>query len=96
VANASVSWHRSRARRERRERRAAEPEREYTVGTDELLGSLAQLPLSQRTVLVLRYWADWDEATIAAALGCRTGTVRSRAKRGLDQLRQLLDNEGQR
>jgi RNA polymerase sigma factor (sigma-70 family) len=96
VVNAAMSWHRTRTRRERREQRAAEPERRYTVGTDELLGSLARLPHPQRAVLVLRYWADWDEAIIATALGCRTGTVRSRAKRGLDHLRQLLDEEGQR
>jgi len=40
---------------------------------------------------VLRYWADWDEAAIAEALGCRRSTVRSHAKRGLDALRRAID-----
>ena len=39
--------------------------------------------------LVLRYWADWDEATIAAALGCRSSTVRSHAKRGLGRAQKV-------
>ena len=52
-----------------------------------LLDALARLPYEQRAALVLRYWADWDEATIADALGCRRSTVRSHAKRGLDALR---------
>jgi RNA polymerase sigma factor (sigma-70 family) len=56
-----------------------------------LLATLARLPYEQRATLVLRYWADWDEATIAAALCCRASTVRSHAKRGLDALRQSID-----
>jgi len=56
-----------------------------------VLGALARLPYEQRATLVLRYWADWDEATIAAALGCRAATVRSHAKRGLDALRKSVD-----
>lgn len=56
-----------------------------------VLNALARLPYEQRATLVLRYWADWDEATIAAALGCRAATVRSHAKRGLDALRKSVD-----
>ena len=56
-----------------------------------VLDALARLPYEQRATLVLRYWADWDEATIAAALGCRAATVRSHAKRGLDALRESVD-----
>jgi RNA polymerase sigma factor (sigma-70 family) len=61
------------------------------VGEPRLLHALARLPYEQRATLVLRYWADWDEATIAAALGCRAATVRSYAKRGLDTLRKSVD-----
>jgi RNA polymerase sigma factor (sigma-70 family) len=82
VVNAARSWHRARVRRLRREQRSASPDRAHAVGTDELLGSLACLSYGQRAVVVLRYWADWDEATIADALGCRAATVRSRPKRG--------------
>ena len=56
-----------------------------------VLNALARLPYEQRATLVLRYWADWDEAAIAAALGCRAATVRSHAKRGLDALRKSID-----
>jgi RNA polymerase sigma factor (sigma-70 family) len=56
-----------------------------------VLDALARLPYEQRATLVLRYWADWDEAAIAAALGCRAATVRSHAKRGLDALRKSVD-----
>jgi RNA polymerase sigma factor (sigma-70 family) len=59
-----------------------------------VLAALARLPYEQRATLVLRYWADWDEATIAAALGCRSATVRSHAKRGLDALRRSVDAAG--
>jgi DNA-directed RNA polymerase specialized sigma24 family protein len=45
------------------------------------------LPMRQRTVLVLRFYADASDADIAQALGCRRGTVRSLASRGLATLR---------
>jgi RNA polymerase sigma factor (sigma-70 family) len=61
------------------------------AGEPRVLRALGDLPYEQRATLVLRYWADWDEATIAAALGCRAATVRSHAKRGLDALRKSVD-----
>ena len=60
-------------------------------GEPRLLAALATLSYDQRAALVLRYWADWDEAAIADALGCRPATVRSHAKRGLDALRRAID-----
>jgi RNA polymerase sigma-70 factor (sigma-E family) len=49
--------------------------------------ALDRLPIDQRAVLVLRYWSDCTEAEIASALGCRPGTVKSRATRALAALR---------
>ncbi|WP_460836074.1 SigE family RNA polymerase sigma factor [Nocardioides hungaricus] len=49
--------------------------------------ALAALPRDQRVVIVLRYWLDLDEATIAQQLGCRRGTVKSRASRAYARLR---------
>jgi RNA polymerase sigma-70 factor (sigma-E family) len=49
--------------------------------------ALESLPVDQRAVLVLRYWYGQSEAEIAAALGCRPGTVKSRATRALERLR---------
>jgi len=93
VVNAARSWHRSAARRSAREHLAVVGEGDEVLVVDELLESLARLPYEQRAVLVLRYWADWDEASIAAALGCRPVTVRTRAKRGLAVLRRALEEE---
>jgi RNA polymerase sigma-70 factor (sigma-E family) len=49
--------------------------------------ALESLPVDQRAVLVLRYWSGWSESEIATALGCRPGTVKSRATRALAALR---------
>lgn len=56
----------------------------------ELADVLALLPVRQRRVLVLRYYADLSEAEIAETLGCRPGTVKSLAHRGLARMRELL------
>ena len=54
---------------------------------DALWQALRRLPVRQRTVLVLRFYADATDTDIAAALGCRRGTVRSLASRALTALR---------
>jgi RNA polymerase sigma-70 factor (sigma-E family) len=54
---------------------------------DTLRSALLRLPLRQRTALVLRYFEDLPDATIAELLGCRQATVRSLVARGLEVLR---------
>jgi RNA polymerase sigma factor (sigma-70 family) len=54
--------------------------------------ALAGLPVRQRAVLVLRYFEDLTESETAAVLGVRLGTVKSRAARGLDLLREALES----
>src|SRR3954465_2232798 len=56
----------------------------------DLRRALRALPPQQRVVLVLRYWQDLSEAEIAELLGCRQGTVKSRASRAYAQLRDEL------
>ena len=56
----------------------------------DLRQALRGLPPQQRVVLVLRYWQDLNEAEIAELLGCRQGTVKSRASRAYAQLREEL------
>lgn len=46
------------------------------------------LPDRQRAVLVLRYYEDLDDLTIAQILGCSPVTVRTHAMRALSQLRE--------
>jgi RNA polymerase sigma-70 factor (ECF subfamily) len=53
-----------------------------------LAAALAELPPKQRLALALRYVHDLSDAEIAAALGCRTGTVHALLSRGRGALRQ--------
>jgi RNA polymerase sigma-70 factor (sigma-E family) len=55
---------------------------------DALWQALRRLPVRQRTVLVLRFYADAADVDIADLLGCRLGTVRSLVSRGLAALRR--------
>jgi DNA-directed RNA polymerase specialized sigma24 family protein len=95
VVNLARSEHRTATRRQRRESRMGTDRALGLVadvpfdGGTELLRRVGGLPYDQRAALVLRYWADWDEASIADALGCRPTTVRSHVKRALDTLRSL-------
>jgi RNA polymerase sigma-70 factor (sigma-E family) len=51
---------------------------------------IAELPPKQRATLVLRYYEDLDDATIARILRCSQVTVRSQAMRALATLRRRL------
>jgi DNA-directed RNA polymerase specialized sigma24 family protein len=55
-----------------------------------LLSVLRALPVRQREVLVLRYFADLPEAEIAAVTGTRPAVIRSYAARGMSSLRAGL------
>jgi RNA polymerase sigma-70 factor (sigma-E family) len=49
---------------------------------------LGRLPARQRAAIVLRYFHDQDDDTIARSLGCRAVTVRSLISRGIAAMRQ--------
>lgn len=93
MARLHISWW----RRQRRERLVGDvPEREHidpgfarADGDGGLWDTLAGLPRRQRTVLVLRYYENRDDAEIASLLGISRGTVRSQAARGMDKLRAI-------
>lgn len=89
VINCSNNHHRHVAVERRLAPLAATPEA-VEDSLDELSDALATLPERQRTVLVLRYYQDLTEAEIAKALGCRPGTVKSLAHRGLASLRKVI------
>lgn len=57
---------------------------------DETWEALRRLPEAQRTVLVLRYYEDLTEPSIAALLNMPLGTVKSHVHRGLAGLRKAL------
>jgi RNA polymerase sigma-70 factor (sigma-E family) len=54
---------------------------------DQLTALLETLPIRMRTVIVLRYFHDMDDAQIADVLAISTSTVRSQLSRGLAKLR---------
>lgn len=86
VAHAALRF--SIRRRALARRRTPEPAEE-TVDQDarELLDALAQLPLRQRSVVVLRFYEQLTQQEIADALDLRLGTVNSSLHRGLANLR---------
>ena len=64
---------------------------DQVVLRDQMLRALALLSPHQRAVLVLRHYEGYDDAAIAAVLGCGEGTVRSHATRAAQRLRAILD-----
>jgi RNA polymerase sigma-70 factor (sigma-E family) len=88
VVNACNSHH----RRTRRQRQHAATTRVEPVAfeAEEMADAIAALPYRQRAAIVLRFWHDCTEAEIAAALGCRPGTVGSLIHRALAELRKVI------
>lgn len=60
----------------------------------DLVHLLRGLPVGQRTVIVLRYYADLSEQQTAQELGISVGAVKSAASRGLRTRRELAAREG--
>ena len=89
IVNGARSHLRRRRREEVRLRAAADVQPTATSSHPlELLDAIDRLPFRQKAVIVLRYYEDLSELEIAEVLGCRPGTVKSLASRGLAQLAQ--------
>lgn len=88
-----LNWALSRKRRARREITVSVPERSVadTEFLPEIEAALAEIPVEQRAVLVLRFFFDWDIERVAEALHIPTGTVKSRQRRGLDAVERRLE-----
>ena len=91
VVNASRDVLRRRALQDRVKPRLLLGDGTTVDAVDELADALGRLPHRQRAVLVLRYYQGLSESEIAVALGCRPGTVKSLAHRGLAALREVLE-----
>ena len=89
VVNACRSHHRRRLLE--RTRLPRPPAEASAPAPDELWDALARLPYRQRAVLVLKFYEDMAELDIAAALGCRPGTVKSLTSRALVELRKVIE-----
>jgi RNA polymerase sigma-70 factor (sigma-E family) len=87
-------FRRLRLEREHLRAEAAAPERVTAppeVETrDELWRALQQLPIRQRTAIVLRYWEDLPEEAVATAMGCSVPAARSLVARGMETLRSIV------
>jgi RNA polymerase sigma-70 factor (sigma-E family) len=58
-----------------------------------VVAAMRGLPLRQREVVVLRFYADMSEAQIAEAMGITRGAVKSHTSRALAALRTVLERD---
>lgn len=95
IVNEARSWTRSGARRGDRNARwlrSAAGHQEHIDGLEdpELTAALLRLPIRQRAVVFLTYWADLDPEAVAAELGISEGSVRKHLARARASLREVL------
>ncbi|MGC5309618.1 SigE family RNA polymerase sigma factor [Micromonospora zamorensis] len=93
LVNANNSWWRRRSNRELVVDTFADRAQRGDLGReaverDEMWRLILGLPERQRAVLVLRFYEDLDDATIAQILDCSPVTVRTHAMRALANLRE--------
>lgn len=90
-----LNWARSRMRKRTREVRGFRledrPGAELTPTDPALTEALADLPIQQRAVVVLRFYFDWSTDQVAKALGIPSGTVKSRLARALERLESTVE-----
>jgi RNA polymerase sigma-70 factor (sigma-E family) len=95
LVNAHHSWRRRRSNQEVavaffEDRQSVRDAAAESTERDALWQLVLLLPVRQRTVIVLRYYEDYDDATIAELMHCAQGTVRTQAKRALQKLQFSL------
>ena len=100
ILNDFLSWRRRRASGELVTDELPEPSGARSGGhatanadRDAMWQLLARLPRQQRAVLVLRFYEDLDDSTIAGYLNCSQATVRAHASKALARLRSLDLND---
>lgn len=95
VFRVGLNWGRSFLRRVRREVSWSNVEsggRTVDAPTSDpgLVRALAKLSADHRSVLVAKFYLDWSEAEIAAAMNIPKGTVKSRLTRAIEKLTNNL------
>lgn len=55
--------------------------------------AVSELPRRQRAPLTLRYYLDLPVVEVANVMDCPESTVKTLTRRGLDRLKQLLDDD---
>lgn len=64
------------------------------LASDEILRPIARLPVEERAIVVLHYWADLPLDDVAARLAIPVGTCKSRLHRALERMRAEIPAEG--
>jgi RNA polymerase sigma-70 factor (ECF subfamily) len=92
--NRAMNYHRSLWRRLRREleaRRWFEPSAGETPGERAAMRCLAELPVEQREVIVLKIWHGYTFEEIAALLDVPANTAAGRYRYGLQKIKLRLE-----
>ena len=90
VVRLASTWRSRRDMERERLERVDVPRPPEVEEVDETWEALGRLRPERATVLVLRFYEDLAHRDIARMLGCPTGTVRSRVRRALADLREEL------
>jgi RNA polymerase sigma-70 factor, ECF subfamily len=96
VVNRAIDWGRREALRRSVD---ADPDAEPAPAArgealgEDVMEALADLPVEQRAVVVLRYLLDHTPGEVARMLDVPRGTVNSRLRRALDRLGTVLEGE---
>lgn len=103
IRNAAADFARGRQNRQVHETRAADERRDDAVlfecpveceeRRQRLESALAQLPVVQREVVVMKVWAEMTFAQIGEATEVSANTAASRYRYALSALRELLEEE---
>ncbi len=94
AGNLAISWRRRQRYASRSGIEIEDRADRLAAGADlDLMEALQFLSPAQRTVVVLRYYADQPIDQVAKALDKQPGTVRALASQGLARLREFLNEE---
>jgi RNA polymerase sigma factor (sigma-70 family) len=91
VVRLAISWRRRDTRERLHLATMDEPGPTGEVVLDETWDALDALAPERRAALVLRFYEDMSHEEIAAAMGCRVATARTRVHRALADLRKELE-----
>lgn len=102
--NAAIDWRRTRGRREEREAVIDEAgelpegtrvdERAFArLRAERVRAVVSALPVEQREVIALAFWAGLSQSEIAARTNTPLGTVKSRVRLAMGKLRERLVEE---
>jgi RNA polymerase sigma factor (sigma-70 family) len=93
VVNEARMHRRASSRRAARDQRVSRPESVELPSTVDALATLDVLSVRQRAVLVLVYWYDQDQQTVAETLGISRGAVARHLARAHARLREVLADD---